>query len=71
MQRLLDVPTQRLPAIWNADFLYGPKTAEGEDTYVLCEINVSAVFPFPEQALPRLAEATARAVASHKRARSH
>ena len=25
------------------------RTASGEDTYVLCEINVSSVFPFPEQ----------------------
>ena len=31
-----------LPIIWDADFLYGPRTASGEDTYVLCEINVSS-----------------------------
>jgi hypothetical protein len=30
-----------LPIIWDADFLYGPRTASGEDTYVLCEINIS------------------------------
>jgi hypothetical protein len=27
---------------------YGPRTASGEDTYVLYEINVSSVFPLPE-----------------------
>ena len=27
-----------------------PKDASGEDTYVLCEINVSAVWPFPPMA---------------------
>jgi hypothetical protein len=35
-----------LPIIWDADFLRG----EGEDHYVLCEINVSSVTPIPDQA---------------------
>jgi hypothetical protein len=46
----LDIDRHSLPIIWDADFLYGPKTATGEDTYVLCEINVSSVFPIPDQA---------------------
>jgi len=70
LQRLLGIPSDRLPAIWDADFLYGPKTATGEDSYVLCEINVSAVFPFPEQALPELARASATAIAAAKQARA-
>lgn len=55
MQELLGIPTERLPAIWDADFLYGPKSDHGEDTYVLCEVNVSAVWPYPPQATPQLA----------------
>jgi len=47
MMQLLDIDAESLPIIWDADFLYGPRTASGEDTYVLCEINVSSVFPFP------------------------
>jgi hypothetical protein len=47
-----------LPAIWDADFLYGPKDAGGADTYVLCEINVSSVYPFPDEALAPLAAET-------------
>ena len=62
MQRLLDVPTDALPVIWDADFLYGPKTPSGEATYRLCEINVSSVHPFPDSALPSLVEATLRRV---------
>ena len=51
----------QLPVLWDADFLYGPKTADGADTYVLCEINVSSVFPFPPDALqPLVAETVAR-----------
>ena len=69
MQKLLDVPTDRLPVIWDADFLLGPKTTAGEDTWVLCEINVSAVFPFPDQALPQVARAAATAIHAAKATR--
>src|ERR1039458_1442039 len=51
----------QLPLLWDADFLYGPKTVEGNDTYLLCEINVSCVSPFPDAAPVRLA----RALANH------
>ena len=61
MQGVLGIETGELPVIWDADFLYGPKNDAGEDTYVLCEINVSAVWPYPPQATERLAAAaTAR-----------
>ena len=69
MQRLLDIDTASLPALWDADFLYGPKTAAGEDTYVLCEINVSAVSPYPDSAPPKVAEATLRCVRAAMEAR--
>jgi len=63
LKQVLGLDTFALPAIWDADFLYGPKTPEGEDTYVLCEINVSAVWPFPEQAVDKLAQAAVARVA--------
>jgi hypothetical protein len=55
LQRLLAIDDADLPALWDADFLYGPKTAAGDDTYVLCEINVSAVAPYPDSAASRVA----------------
>jgi hypothetical protein len=55
-----------LPIIWDADFLYGPKTADGDDTYVLCEINVSSVYPFPDEALEPLANETRARLDAHK-----
>lgn len=58
VQRLLDIETKELPAIWDCDFLLGPRNAAGEDSYVLCEINVSCVSPFPDAALEPLARAT-------------
>jgi len=55
--RTVGVDADDLPFVWDADFMYGPKTAAGVDTYVLCEINVSAVFPFPDSVLEPLADA--------------
>ena len=57
MQKLLSLEAHRLPVIWDADFLYGPKDERGADTFVLCEINVSSTFAFPEFAMPGVARA--------------
>ena len=57
LMQLLDIDRASLPIIWDADFRDGPRTAAGEDTYVLCEINVSSVAPFPEQAPEAIARA--------------
>jgi hypothetical protein len=56
-QRLFAIATENLPILWDCDFLLGPKTAGGEDTYVLCEINVSSVAPYPESAVPFVVDA--------------
>ena len=56
MARSLGIEMLDLPVIWDADFLLGPKTPDGQDTYVLCEINVSSVFPIPDEAPDALAE---------------
>jgi len=55
MMEVLGIDVASLPIIWDADFLYGPRTASGEDTYVLCEINVSSVFAIPDQAPAEIA----------------
>jgi hypothetical protein len=57
MRAMLDIPTASLPALWDADFLYGPRTSDGADSYVLCEINVSSVAPYPDSAVPKVAGA--------------
>jgi len=58
MQRELDLATAQLPILWDCDFLLGPRDDQGEDTYVLCEINASSIAPFPESAAPYVARAT-------------
>jgi hypothetical protein len=58
MMGVVGIDAASLPIIWDADFLYGPRTESGEDTYVLCEINVSSVFAVPEQAPAAIARLT-------------
>jgi hypothetical protein len=56
--RTLALDAGQLPIVWDADFLYGQKNSEGGDSYVLCEINVSSVYPLPDETLAPLAAAT-------------
>ncbi len=58
VQQLLEIDTESLPILWDCDFLLGPKQENGEDTYVLCEINVSSVAPYPESAVSYIVDAT-------------
>jgi hypothetical protein len=58
-QRLLEIATARIPVLWDCDFLLGEKDHNGEDTYILCEINVSSVAPYLESAVPYVVDATA------------
>jgi Domain of unknown function (DUF6815) len=58
MCRSLGIDALELPVLWDADFLRGPKNDDGADTYVLCEINVSSVYPFPPSALAPLVSET-------------
>jgi hypothetical protein len=56
---LLGIEPRDLPVIWDADFLPGERTAAGEDSYVLCEINASSVFPIPDEAPAAIARTLA------------
>jgi hypothetical protein len=50
LMKTLDIDEVSLPVIWDADFLYGLRDADGADTYVLCEINASSCFGIPDEA---------------------
>ncbi|MDA9432096.1 Cj0069 family protein [Bradyrhizobium sp. CCBAU 51627] len=56
---LLDIARGDLPAIWDADFMLGPVQADGSDSYVLGEINVSSVHPYPQEAPAEIARRVA------------
>jgi hypothetical protein len=69
LQRLLEIDTESLPILWDCDFLLGSKRDNGDDTYVLCEINVSSVAPYPESAVPYIVDATIVRVQAAKQRR--
>jgi hypothetical protein len=57
------VAPDRLPLLWDADFLLGTPDAEPE-RYVLCEVNASSVSPYPPSATAALVDAVASVVAA-------
>ena len=65
MMQLLGIEAGLMPIIWDADFLYGPRTEAGGDSYVLCEINVSSVFAIPDQAPAAIARLALDRLRSH------
>jgi len=57
MAELLNLTSKELPLLWDADFLFGPRDPDGRDTFLLCEVNVSCVSPYPDAAPRALAAA--------------
>ena len=53
LYRRVGVPRERLPLLWDCDFMLG----ESADGFVLCEVNVSSVSPFPPSSIVPLVEA--------------
>ncbi len=53
---------ERLPLLWDCDFMFGEPSADGAQRFVLCEINVSSVSPFPPSSIAPLVEAVRRRV---------
>ena len=51
---------EQLPFLWDCDFMLGESQASDVERYVLCEINVSSVAPFPKSAIPPLISAVRR-----------
>lgn len=56
------LPRDRLPLLWDCDFLFGEPAADGTERFVLCEINASSVAPFPPSAIGPLVAAAASRV---------
>ena len=55
--KLLGITLDMLPVLWDAEFMFGPKDVDIIDTYVLCEMNMSSVAPYPYLATPGIARA--------------
>jgi hypothetical protein len=66
LRRRLAISPDELPMLWDCDFLPGEAPASADDSFVLCEINVSSVAPFPESAIGPLVEATVARLAANR-----
>jgi hypothetical protein len=58
---------EQLPLLWDCDFMLGDALADGAQRYVLCEINVSSVSPFPPSSVAPLVAATLRRLGQRDR----
>ena len=70
LERTLNIRQEELPLLWDCDFLHGEAAREGDERYVLCEINVSSVAPFPDSAIEPLVSAAMTRVEAARRLRS-
>jgi hypothetical protein len=70
LERTLGIRRAELPLLWDCDFLHGEQTLSGEERYVLCEINVSSVAPFPDSAIEPLVAATLTCLEAARRRRA-
>ncbi len=51
------LPRARLPLLWDCDFMLGDSAPGQPQRYVLCEVNVSSVSPFPPSCVAPLVQA--------------
>jgi len=59
---------EQLPMLWDCDFMLGDATTGRAESFVLCEINVSSVSPFPPSAIePLVSVVKARLAAAEPR----
>jgi hypothetical protein len=57
LRQQLGLSPAQLPLLWDCDFMFGEPTAAEPHRYVLCEINVSSVSPFPPSCIAPLVAA--------------
>ena len=62
LRERVGLPSEHLPLLWDCDFMLGERRDGEPERYVLCEINVSSVSPFPPSCVAALVEATLRRV---------
>lgn len=63
LRATVGLPREQLPLLWDCDFMFGDRLIAGEERFVLCEINVSSVSPFPPSAVQPLVDAIRRRLA--------
>lgn len=68
LRQRVGLTRKQLPMLWDCDFMFGEPTAAEPDRYMLCEINVSSVSPFPPSVIEPLVAAVKARLASNRAA---
>jgi hypothetical protein len=63
LRQRVGLARDRLPFLWDCDFLLGEREPGAAERYVLCEINVSSVAPFPPSAIEPIVQAVCSRIA--------
>jgi len=66
LRRQVGLAREELPLLWDCDFMFGQPTPQQQERFVLCEINVSSVSPFPPSATEPLVAAVKARIARHR-----
>lgn len=57
LQKIHSIPDEKMPLLWDADFfIKNVNMRDNEQKYILCEINVSCVSPFPESCIRHIVD---------------
>ena len=64
LRQRVGLQRDELPMLWDCDFMLGEPTPGEPERYVLCEINVSSVSPFPPSAIAPLVAAMGERLAT-------
>jgi hypothetical protein len=65
LRECVDLGHAQLPLLWDCDFMLGNSESGNAQRYVLCEVNVSSVSPFPPSCIaPLVAAVKARLAAA-------
>ena len=65
LRECVGVSREQLPMLWDCDFMFGEPILDQQDRFVLCEINVSSVSPFPPSAIEPLVSAVKMRLTRH------
>ena len=66
LRERVGVAHNQLPLLWDCDFLYGEPGTDAASRFVLCEVNVSSVAPFPPSSIAPLVEALKARLAARR-----
>lgn len=66
LRERVGVSREQLPLLWDCDFMFGEPAADDPHRFVLCEVNVSSVSPFPASCLAPLVAAVKARLAARR-----